>query len=211
MTTGDKVKKGAPKSPEGVVSYPHLIESRTNELSGEEEYSVVLIFDAQAAKSKEWEGMVNAVKAARDSKWPNKAKRPKQLRSPFRKCSEKATEDEDTGETIYPDGYPEGGYFVTFKSRKKPGLATPGGKKMSDEDAATDIYAGCKGRVSYRAVAYDQKGNKGMSLWLINFQKTRNGKPIDGRPRPEDDFEAVEGADEEIEDMDDLDFSDLDD
>ena len=51
---------------------------------------------------------------------------------------------------------------------------------------------------------YDTDGNKGVTLFLNNVQKVRDGDRLAGRPDAEDDFDAVEGEDgEEEDDLDD--------
>ena len=47
-------------------------------------------------------------------------------------------------------------------------------------------------RASLRPFTYDTNGSKGVSFALQNLQKLRDGERIDGRLRPEDEFEAIE-------------------
>ena len=66
----------------------------------------------------------------------------------------------------------------------------------------SEIYSGCYGKVSLRAFAYDQKGNKGVSFGLQNVQKVRDGESLGGRVNPQDEFKPVENAATETSDTD---------
>lgn len=156
------------------------------------EFSLVAIFPKGADLSK----LEAAVKAAAEDKWgPDPKKWPKPLRSPFRKNEEMATKDEegnvlknDKGGLILPDGYEDGGFYIRVKSKQKPGLIDSNKEDIIDQ---SQFYAGCFARATVSAFAYDQKGNRGISLWLQNIQKLADGEPIGGRPKAQDEFEAI--------------------
>lgn len=169
-------------TPAGRVSYPSVFTARKNDLNGKMEYSVVLVFGPDADLSK----LKAAVKSAAEEKWgTDKIKWPANLRNPLRPCADKAKEG------VLPEGYPEGGTFITIKSNQAPGLVDANLQPIIEE---RDFYAGCYARATVAAYAYDQKGNRGVSFGLRNLQKTGEGEPISGRTAPEDDFQAVAGA-----------------
>lgn len=52
----------------------------------------------------------------------------------------------------------------------------------------SEVYSGCYGRVSITFYAFNSNGNKGIACGLNNLQKIRDGEPLDGHTRAEDDF-----------------------
>lgn len=161
-------------TPIGTVCFPNLTRSRLNDLSGKEEFSVMLVFEPGTDLSELKEACVAAMEAkfgADRSKWP------RQYKSPLRPCEDYAVEGND-GTLVYKAGMMAGGTFVNLKNERQPGLVNPDGTICTKADA---VYSGCKGRALVRAFGYDQKGNKGVSLSLQHFQKTGDGERIDGR------------------------------
>lgn len=165
-------------SPIGRVSFPALFTPRAAEEGGEPKYSVVLIFDEAAQKTPEFSAMREAVKAAIRETWKDKP--PSNLRNPFRKGEDKA----------HLAGYEPGTIFVSASSMRRPQVVGP------DMAASVEgeVYAGCFGRASLRVFAYDKKGNRGVSFGLGNFQMVRDGEPLGGGSRAEDDFAPVAGG-----------------
>jgi hypothetical protein len=129
-----------------------------------------------------------AKKAAADAvaeEWPNEAKRPRGLKSPFLDAEEKMG-DEWKGWTL-----------LRLSTTRKPGVILPTGADAKPED----VYSGRWARLSLKAGTYDVDGNKGASFFLNNVQLLRNDDPIGGAaPKATSDFEPVavgEGADAE--------------
>ena len=56
----------------------------------------------------------------------------------------------------------------------------------------SEVDSGVDGRASINFYAFNSNGNKGIACGLNNLQKIRDGEPLGGKSRPEDDF-----ADEE--------------
>lgn len=161
-------------TPEFRVSYPNLLEPRLNDLNGKMEFSLVALFPKGADLS----SLKGAAQAAIVEKWgADKTKWPKNLRSPFRDQGEKESE-----------GYEAGAIFINMKSNQRPGVVDANVKPIIDP---SQVYAGCYGRATVRAFAYDQKGNRGVSFGLQNFQKTRDGESLSGRMKPEQEFEPI--------------------
>ena len=158
-------------TPEFRVSFPAVFKPRsaTNDGdAGTPKYGITMLFAKNADLSK----LKAAAQAAAKEKWGDKI--PKNLRSPFRDQGEKELE-----------GYVEGCVFITATSLQKPGLVDRNREDIIDE---TEFYAGCYARATVRAFAYDKKGNKGVAFGLNNIQKLRDGEPLSGRTRAQDDF-----------------------
>lgn len=171
-------------TPKFRVSYPNLFRARKNDLNGKDEYSVVALFPKNADLSK----VKAAIQEAVIKKWgSDKKKWPAGLRTPLRDQKERGKEN-DEGKLVLPAGYEEGALFLNLKTERKPGLVGLNVEAIIDE---TEIYAGCYGRASINAYAYDQKGNKGVAFGLVNFQKMGDGDPISGVTKPQDDFSPV--------------------
>lgn len=118
--------------------------------------------------------------AAAVEKFGDKLKDPnfvKRLRSPFRDQGEKSFE-----------GYVPGHVFVNMTSSQRPGLVDENVQTIIEE---SKFYSGCYAIASYNAFAYDTAGNVGVAFGLNNIQKTRDGEPLGGRTRPEDDFKPA--------------------
>lgn len=154
--------------------------------NGDEKYSVVLLFPdpktlTGQAKT-DYDTTINKLKmaatAAAKEKWGDKI--PANLRSPFRNQGEKEYE-----------GYVDGALFISATSKQKPGVVDASVQPIID---SAQLYSGCYARVSVRAFAYEKQGNRGVAFGLQNIQKTRDGDPLSGRSKPEDDFSPVEDA-----------------
>jgi len=102
------------------------------------------------------------------------------LKSPFRDQGEKDSA-----------GYEPGCIFITATAKNRPGVVDASGADILEE---RQVYSGCYVRASLRAFAYDVDGGVGVAFGLQNVQKLRDGEPLGGRSRPEDDFEPVAGA-----------------
>lgn len=169
------------------VSYPNVFKARKNDLNGQDEFGLVAVFDKDADLS--------VLKAARaeacEKKWGKDPKKwPEGLRSPFRKNEEKWKKD-DNGNKVEIDPYVAGGIFLNLKCNQAPGVVDAQVQPILEPK---DFYPGCYARAEVAAAAYEQKGNKGVSFYLRNVQKVRDGQPLGGVSRPEDAFEAVGGA-----------------
>lgn len=52
----------------------------------------------------------------------------------------------------------------------------------------SEIYSGIYGRASINFYAFNTNGNRGIACGLNNIQKLRDGEPLGGKSRAEDDF-----------------------
>lgn len=170
-----------PITPEFRVSYPNVFTAKMNDLSKKEEYSIVALFPKGADMSK----LEAAARDAIIERWgPDKNKWPKPLKTPFRLQEERAKDG------VLPAGHEEGAIFMNLKSTQRPGLVDRKRQPIID---ASEFYAGCYALASVSCYAYDQKGNRGVAFGLVNLQKTRDGEPLSGRPKPESEFQAIGG------------------
>ena len=169
-------------TPEFKMSYPNLFTPRMNDLNGKEEYSVVALFPKGADLS----ALKKAAEAAVIEKWgTDKTKWPKPLKTPFRDQAEREKDG------ALPPGHEAGAIFMNLKSKQKPQVVDQNVQPILD---TAEVYAGCIAKASVNAYAYDQKGNRGVAFGLGNIQKVRDGDPLGGRTRAQDDFKAIEGS-----------------
>lgn len=199
-------------TPQGRGSYPSLLKSRRNRLSGKDEFSIELLFppDVQGNKAKEIDAhpqfleLQRIVADAMEEKFkvrdfkslPKSVK--KNFRMPFKDQADKAYEDDDGNEAM-PDGHFAGAIYLRLKNTKQPGVVGKDGKiPITNEN---EIYGGAYYKCVVSAYAYDhESGNRGVNFSLEHVQKVGEGDSF-GAPRtnPEDHFSAVpeeEGEDE---------------
>jgi len=175
-------------TPVFTVSYPQVFTAKKNDLSGEDEYSVVALFKLGENLDVLKAAALEAVKkkwGEKESDWPNN------LRKAFRDQIELATKKNDKGELIMPPGTTKGALFIRLKSKQKPGVLNAQAKPILDE---SEFYAGCKAIATVTCYAYDQKGNKGYAFGLSNLQKVGEGDRLSSRPKAEEEFAPIEGV-----------------
>ena len=80
-------------------------------------------------------------------------------------------------------------YFINANSTQKPGIVDGKLQHIIDPE---EVYSGVYGRASISFYAYNTNGNKGIACWLNNLQKLRDGEPLGGHARAEDDFAAAD-------------------
>ena len=76
-------------------------------------------------------------------------------------------------------------YFINANSSNAPGVVDADRQPIINR---SEMYSGVIGRASISFYAYNVNGNKGIACGLINLQKLRDGQPLGGRSRAEDDF-----------------------
>lgn len=76
-------------------------------------------------------------------------------------------------------------YFVNANSPHKPGVVDANRQEIID---TSELYSGIYGRASISFYAFNSNGNKGIACGLNNLQKLRDGEPLGGLTRAEDDF-----------------------
>lgn len=95
-----------------------------------------------------------------------------------------------------------GHYYMSVSSKTKPGIVDRAVNPILDQ---SEVYSGCYARVSINAFSYSVRGNKGVSFALNHVQKLRDGEPLGGATRAEDEFDAVDDEEfaEDLVDNDD--------
>ena len=104
------------------------------------------------------------------------------LKTPLRDGDAERPDDE-----AYADSY-----FVNANSGTAPGIVDADRNPIIDH---SEVYSGVYGRASINFYAFNSNGNKGIACGLNNLQKIRDGEPLGGKTRAEDDF-ATEDDDD---------------
>ena len=76
-------------------------------------------------------------------------------------------------------------YFINANSGTAPGIVDADCNPILER---SEIYSGIYGRASITFYAFNSNGNKGIACGLNNIQKLRDGEPLGGKSRAEDDF-----------------------
>ena len=88
----------------------------------------------------------------------------------------------------------EDSYFINANGKVRPGIVDRRLQPIQDQ---TEFYSGCYGRASINIFPYSAAGNKGLAAGLNNIQKTEDGDALGGKARAEDDFDALDGDEED--------------
>lgn len=97
------------------------------------------------------------------------------------------------GDTERPDDEAyANSYFVNANSSTAPGIVDADRQPIID---TSEVYSGVYGRASISFYAFNSNGNKGIACGLNNLQKIRDGEPLGGRSRAEDDFADADDED----------------
>lgn len=104
------------------------------------------------------------------------------LKTPLRDGDAERPDDE-----TYADAY-----FINANSATAPGIVDADRNPILDR---SEVYSGVYGRASINFYAFNSNGNKGIACGLNNLQKIRDGEPLGGKSRAEDDFASEEDDD----------------
>ena len=104
------------------------------------------------------------------------------LKTPLRDGDAERPDDE-----AYADAY-----FINAKSATAPGIVDADRNPILDR---SEVYSGVYGRASINFYAFNSNGNKGIACGLNNLQKIKDGEPLGGKSRAEDDFATEEDED----------------
>lgn len=80
-------------------------------------------------------------------------------------------------------------YFINANSATAPGIVDVDRQPIIDH---SEVYSGVYGRASINFYAFNSNGNKGIACGLNNLQKIRDGEPLGGKSRAEDDFADID-------------------
>ncbi|MCF0134185.1 MAG: DUF2815 family protein [Blautia sp.] len=83
-------------------------------------------------------------------------------------------------------------YFINANSATAPGIVDADRNPIMER---SEVYSGVYGRASINLYAFNSNGNKGIACGLNNLQKIKDGEPLGGKSRAEDDFETEEDDD----------------
>lgn len=109
----------------------------------------------------------------------------KALKTPLRDGDEERPDDEAYA----------GCYFINANSATKPGVVDADCQPILD---TSELYSGIYGRASINFYAFNTNGNKGIACGLNNLQKLRDGEPLGGKSRAEDDFADMDDDDDDF-------------
>ena len=104
------------------------------------------------------------------------------LKTPLRDGDAERPDDE-----AYADSY-----FINANSGSAPGIVDADRQPILDR---SEVYSGVYGRASINFYAFNSNGNKGIACGLNNLQKIKDGEPLGGKSRAEDDFDTEEDDD----------------
>lgn len=84
-------------------------------------------------------------------------------------------------------------YFINANSATAPGIVDASCQPILER---SEVYSGVYGRASINLYAFNSNGNKGIACGLNNLQKIRDGEPLGGKSRAEDDFAGLDDEDD---------------
>lgn len=87
-----------------------------------------------------------------------------------------------------------GHLYMSVSAKTRPGIVDRDVQPVLD---STEVYSGCFARVSVNAFPYNTQGKKGVSFGLNHVQKLADGDFLGGRSKAEDDFDSVDGEEED--------------
>lgn len=87
----------------------------------------------------------------------------------------------------------ENSYFINANSTVAPGIVDIDRQPILER---SEVYSGVYGRASINFYAFNSNGNRGIACGLNNLQKVRDGEPLGGRTRAEDDFADLDDDDD---------------
>ena len=90
------------------------------------------------------------------------------------------------GDEAFPEDETYKGYmFLNANNTQAPGIVDADRQPIIER---REVYSGCFGRASISFYAFNTNGNKGIACSLNNLQKIKDGAPLGGHSRAEDDF-----------------------
>ena len=93
---------------------------------------------------------------------------------------------------LIPSSY-KNAYFINANSATAPGIVDADRQPILER---SEVYSGVYGRASINLYAFNSNGNKGIACGLNNLQKIRDGEPLGGKSRAEDDFATADDEDD---------------
>jgi len=172
-------------TPEALAVFPNLFEPKAipdtkGQPQGDPVYSMVMLFSPD-----DMQDIKKACTQLAQAKWPGREL--KTLNFPFKKGDVEADKQAQKDR----DGEFYRGYIVLkTKSKYQPGIVGPDKQDLLDPKA---IYSGCYVRAQLNLKTYTSGVNEGVTAYLTNVMKTRDGERLIGTTA-QDAFANVEGA-----------------
>ena len=108
-------------------------------------------------------------------------------------CERLVTKSKADGDVDRPDDEAyANSYFINANSIIAPGIVDADCQPILDH---SEVYSGIYGRASINFYAFKTNTAKGIACGLQNVQKIRDGEPLGGHSRAEDDFADLEDND----------------
>jgi hypothetical protein len=197
------------RTPEAILSYPHLFEPQAfkdeNGNVTKMQYSACLIFTKEAQQTPEFKAMQAAVVALLSERWGEglavgkkkytlkEALKQGLITTPFRNNWEEK-------------GYPEGSLYINITKQEKygpPQVVSIYPDKDGRPSPVTDqalVYPGVIVMATVRPYAWDYQGMKrGVSFGMGNFQVRRDGERLDSNRDAREEFDSDPNAAAQLE------------
>lgn len=185
----------------GTLSFPHVFASTADKNDkGEPVYNVQIIIPK--TQREDIRALLAAIKKVGEAKWGDKWK---QVRIPLRdgdKEKDELTEDGSTKGEKYPERL--GAYFLNARSSRPVGVYD---RTLTPINEPSEIYGGCKAKISVTFYPYSTSGNHGIGAGLNGVQKIADGESFgSGAPSVEsmfdliddDDLDGLDGVDDDL-------------
>lgn len=165
-------------------SYVHVFEPWKAKESDQARYCATLLIPKSDTKTinQVKECIKTAYEKAVTEKWGGK--RPAKWHNPLQDGDQPKDDGESRG-----DAY-KGCYFINAKSSTRPGVVNAARQPIVDSE---EFYSGCYGYASINFSGFVNSGNMGVSCFLNNVMKTKDGDALgSGKSSAEDDFASIE-------------------
>lgn len=171
----------------GILSFPHLFEADNSDMGGGKYAATVLIPKSDTKQIEMIEDAIeDAKEAGKTEKWGGKI--PNNLRLPLH-----------DGDDVDYDGY-AGHYYLKLTTKTRPSVV---GRDMLNIVDPEEVYAGCQVYVSAVIAAYNAGGSKGVSGFLNNVMKYKDGERLGGgKSSAQDDFGDLDLGDDDDDFLD---------
>lgn len=172
-------------TPECIGSFLNFFEP-AEDFNGDPKFGGTFVFTPEQQKTKEFGALKDAIVAVAKEAFGAKAGEVlrNQEHKPIRTDPEKNAKY----------GYPEGSVFIVAKSTTRPGVVSTFRDKDGKPQIITDpeqIYSGCILKAQLYIHVF-QTPKPGITLFLNNAQKVRDGDRLDGKRSAQDVFEATD-------------------
>lgn len=163
------------------LSYVNLFQPRAQQDGGDPKYSVTILLPKNDTAT--YQRIQAAIQAAYEKgvteKWNG-------ARPPLKHTIHDGDGVRPNGESFGPEC--KGHWVFTATSKQKPEVVDANLNPIIDQ---SKVYSGVYGRVNINFFAYNQSGNRGVSVGLGPVQILRDGEPLGGRVSAADAFGAV--------------------